>query len=638
MFDVISYPVEFKELLKKIQRKHPNVDLLEIDGIGSQTDINEYSKKFFGKIKATADISIDANANIEQVTLLQYHSEMTKPIHRLNTLYQFWKYAKDLYNEDFANLLVEKQLDKTIYINDAGSLVCYCFNFTCLDIVFMGLPFTTKAKSEPPKNLASFKGQVTNFITTAGNSIAGAVGVADFLICLSWYVEKLRKENIDVPKKYLDKQIKQEIQSFIYDVNQPFRGGLQSFFTNISIYDDVFLSSLCDEYIFTDNSKVSKETVKEMQEVYLDLMNEILHKSPVTFPVTTACFAVDDKKKILDRNFLTFIADKNRKYGFINIYAGATSTLSSCCRLRSSKENIGYTNSFGAGSNKIGSLGVCTINLPRLAYRAKSEEDFMDKVQYYTEFASKVNHVKRYIIKKRIASGHYPLYSLGFMDLKKQYSTCGVIGINEMCEILKKPILTKEGQALVLDTLDIINKVNAIQEKKYKYPTNCEQIPGETVAIKLAEVDYALGYNVKKDQVGLKQYKLYSNQFIPLTTEADMYDRIKLQGMFDSSFQGGSICHLNIADEITDSKYIERLIEHAVNQGVIYFAINYNLQACEDDHLHVGKSDKCQVCGKPITNNWTRVVGFLVSVANFHPVRRLEDAPNRKWYSKETLK
>lgn len=630
MFEVISYPQEFKDLLKKIQKKYNDINLLDIDGIGIQTDINDYSKKFFGKIKATADISVDANANIEQITLLQYHSEMTKPIHRLNVLYQFWKYAKELYNEEFANLLVEKQLDKTIYINDAGNLVAYCFNFSCMDIICFGLPFTTKARSEPPKNLISFKGQVTNFITIAGNNIAGACGVADFLICFAWYVDKLRKDYKNIQKDYLNKQIKQELQGFIYDVNQPFRGGIQSFFTNVSIYDDIFLENLCKEYIFPDGTTANKETVKEIQELYVDLMNETLEKSPITFPVTTACFAVDEEKKILDKNFLRFIANKNIKKGFINIYAGKTSTLSSCCRLRSSKENIGYANSFGAGSSKIGSLGVCTINLPRLAFLSKNEEDFLDKVQQYTEFASKVNHVKRYIIKKRIASGHYPLYSLGFMDLKKQYSTCGIIGINEVCEILKKPILTKEGQTLVLDILDIINKVNAIQEKKYKAPHNCEQIPGETVAVKLAEIDKLFEYN--------KKYKLYSNQFIPLTSEADIYDRIKLQGLFDKHTTGGAICHLNIVDEITSPEYLEKLIEHAINQGVIYFAINYNLQGCAKGHLTVGKKEVCSVCGEPVTDNWTRVVGFLVNTKNFHPVRRELDVPNRQWYENKVLK
>lgn len=630
MIDAISYPIEFKDLLRKIQKKHSGINLLDIDGIGSQTDINDYSKKFFGKIKATADISVDANANIEQVTLLQYHSEMIKPIHRLNSLYLLWKYAKELYSEDFANLLVEKQLDKTIYINDAGNIQsAYCFNFSCNDIIYMGLPFTTKVVSLPPKNLSSFMGQVINFVTYAGNNIAGAVGLADLLICMGYFVEKLYEDNPKINKEFLNKQVKQEMQSFIYSINQPFRGGIQSFFTNISVYDDTFLTKLCDEYIFPDQKKVTIQTVKELQSLYLDLMNSTLEHSPITFPVTTACFAVDDSKNILDKAFVKFIAEKNRKYGFINIYAGKTSTLSSCCRLRSSKENIGYANSFGSGSNKIGSVGVCTINLPRLAFRAKSEEDFLDKVQFYTEFASKVNNVKRYIIKKRISSGYYPLYTLGFMDLKKQYSTCGIIGLNEACEILNKPIMTKEGTELAVDAIDIINKVNAIQEKKYKYPHNCEQIPGETVAIKLAEVDKLLGYN--------KTYKLYSNQFIPLISNADLYDRIKMQGLLDSSFSGGAICHLNVVDEITDVKYIEKLIEHAINQGVVYFAINYNLQKCEAGHLHVGKTEKCQVCGAPIVSNYSRVVGFLVEVKNWHPTRREVDYPNRQWYDSKVL-
>lgn len=629
MLEAISYPPEFKDCIKKVQKKHQGIDLLDLDGIGSQTDINEYSKKFYGKIKATADVSVDANANIEDVTILQYHSEMVKPVHRLNTLYLFWKYARELYNIDFANSLVEKQLDKTLYINDAGNLVAYCFNFSCADIICLGLPFTTKVRSLPPKNLSSFMGQVINFTTYAGNNIAGAAGLADLLICMSYFVEKLYADNPSIPKEFLNKQIAQELQSFIYSINQPFRGGVQSFFTNVSVYDDNFLDKLCDEYVFPDGTKVKKETAKQLQELYLDLMNETLKTSPITFPVTTACFSVNDNKEVQDKEFLKFIAEKNKEYAFINIYAGKTSTLSSCCRLRSDKEPLGYGNSFGSGSSKIGSVGVVTINLPRLAYRAKSREDYLDKVQFYTEFASKVNHVKRYIIKKRIDSGHYPLYSLGFMSLKKQYSTCGVIGMNEACEILKTDIMTPEGQTLVLDTIDIINKVNSIQEKKYREPHNCEQIPGESVAVKLAEIDKLLGYNTK--------YKLYSNQFIPLISKADMYDRIKLQGMFDKHFTGGAICHLNIADAITDNAYMETLINHAISTGVVYFAINYNLQACADNHLHVGKSEKCLVCGKPIISTYSRVVGFLTKVNNWLPTRREQDYPNRQWYTSKEL-
>jgi ribonucleoside-triphosphate reductase len=260
---------------------------------------------------------------------------------------------------------------------------------------------------------------------------------------------------------------------------------------------------------------------------------------------------------------------------------------------------------------------------------SKNREDFLENVQEYTELASKINHVKRYIIRKRIESGHYPLYTLGFMDIKRQYSTCGLVGINEACEILKTDIMTKEGQQLVIDALDIINKVNSIQEKKYKYPHNVEQVPAESAAIKLAEADKLLGYNTK--------YKLYSNQFIPLISEADFYDRIKLQGMFDKHLSGGAIAHLNIVDRIKDVNYMAKIIEHAVTQGVVYFAINYNLQDCAKGHITVGKNDKCPQCGSPITGNYERVVGFLVKVNNWHPVRRTEDYPNRVRYDSSVL-
>jgi ribonucleoside-triphosphate reductase (formate) len=626
-----SYPPEFSALLKEIQKEY-GVNLRELDGIGRQLDVNEFSKEFFSKRGATADVSVDSNSNVEDVTVLQYASEISKPVQRLNSYFLLWKYAKQMYNEKEASKIVRAQLTKEIYINDFHTLqTAYCFNFSCMDVVYNGLPFTRKVKSMPAKNLSSFFGQMINFITYGGNNIAGACGVADLLVAASWFVDKLRTENPSVPKDFLDKQIRQEIQSFIYSVNQPFRGGVQSFFTNISLFDNAFLDKICEEYTFPDFTKPNKATIQELQEIYVSLMNEILEKAPATFPVTTACFGVDDKGQLIDKTFLKFVAKHNLQFGFMNIYSGKTSTFSSCCRLRSDSTNdVFYSNSFGAGSTKIGSVGVVTVNLPRLAYTSKDREDFLEKVQKYAEMSSKINNVKRHIIKKRIDGGHYPLYTLGFMDLKKQYSTCGLVGVNEAVEILGLSILEKEGQQLVLDLLDIINKVNSIQEKKYRYPHNVEQVPAENSAIKLAEADKLLGLN--------KKYDIYSNQFIPLVTEADMYDRIKLQGMFDKHMTGGAICHLNIVDRIENQEYMERLIEHAIQQGVVYFAVNYNLQECHDGHITVGKNPKCTVCGKDILNNFIRVVGFLVNTKNFHKVRRVEDYPNRVWYKSETLK
>lgn len=951
-----SYPEEFISIIKKIKNRNKNIDLCELDGIGEQLDAHSFSKRFFTKKVSTSDVSVDANANIEDTTVAQYISEISKPVLRMNAYYLLWKYSKELFGHEFAEKAINAQLMKDVYINDFHTfgINAYCFNFTCMDVIYMGLPYVKKCQSHPPKHLSSFIGQIIQFITYAGNHLAGASAISDVLIGVAYFVEKFKKENSNLPEEYIEKIIKQEIQSLIYSVNQPFRGGVQcvdeetevltpdgfkkytelnqgdpvysinsengleieqiqkinsssydgemhsysgrdidflvtpnhrikyyknnsnlqnmkfsydlidaktplripiaadyyqkedynisddllifltivltdgslghqknrssrisifksenrfgielikelskklnlefssqirtngfgfknsskvhvfrynvesskeivqllnntkkelpkwmfllsrrqaklvldtwlqfdghkhitsynasklqcdnlvianqlqhlaviagyggtiktriisnnkkatihfilyqrtkksvikkekkiykgivwcpttnngvvifrkngkvfisgnSFFFNISIYDNNFLEKITKEYIFPNEYHVKIETIKYVQNLYLDLMNETLQTSPVTFPITTACFAVDENKNILDSDFLNYIAEKNLKYSFINIFAGKTSITASCCRLRNDGSNSDFFNSIGGSSTKIGSLGVVTINIPRLAFKSENREEFLEYVQEYAEMAAKINRVKRYILKKRIDGGYYPLYSLGFMNLNKQYCTTGLIGINEACEVLGSPILENKGQQLALDLIDIVNKVNALQEKKYKYPANIEQVPGEALSVKLAEADRLLGYN--------KQYKIYSNQFIPLTSEANFLDRIKLQGVFDKHLTGGAILHLNMIDQITDVNFMKQLIETAINNGVVYHAVNYNLQKCEDNHLTVGKNEKCPVCGKPITDNFTRVVGFLVNTKNFNKTRREIDYPNRKWYNKESSK
>ena len=367
----------------------------------------------------------------------------------------------------------------------------------------------------------------------------------------------------------------------------------------------------------------------------MNLYNETLRVTPFTFPVTTACFATDEDRNVLDKKFMYEVMEQNKEFGFINIYAGKTSTLSSCCRLRSESDNE-YFNSFGSGGTKIGSLSVVTLNLPRIALKITDDttpdltpknrkQGFLCYLGDAVERAAKINHIKRHIVKKRIENGNLPLYTLGFMDVNRQYSTCGVNGINEALEILGLDILKPDGQDFVKEILETINSVNKNMQHRFKSPHNCEQTPSENSAIKLAQTDKLLG---------LQQcFSLYSNQFIPLTTRADVLDRIKLQGMFDSYMTGGAICHINIDTRIEETEKLVQLMVHAIKQGVIYSAVNYNIQLCENEHMSVGKKDTCAVCGGRVKDNFTRVVGFLTSVKNWHKVRREQDYPERQFYS-----
>ncbi len=621
-----TYDSDFEDLIMHLRSKYKH-EIFDMEGIGKQTDMSTFSKNFFNSKTTVADVSVDSNSNVDDMSVIAYNVELPKPFFRLNSLYLTWKYLKQLYGHLIANKAIEMQISGDIYINDfSGINFPYCYNFSSYDVMTLGLPFVKKVTSEPAKHLSSFMGQLIHFSVYASNSVLGAVGLADVLIVASYYVDKLFNDNPDISSHYLWKQVKQELQSFVFSCNQPFRGGVQSGFYNVSIFDEDFLEKMCSEYIFPDGSTPNKNTVNKLQEIYINLMNETLRSTPITFPVTTACFSVDENKNIKDKKFLNFIAKNNLEFGFINLYFGETSTLSSCCRLRSSIKNE-YFNQFGAGGTKIGSLGVVTMNIPRMAINAnKDKNKFFETLTEVTEMVIRINNTKRTLLKKRIMTDSLPLYKLGFMSLETQYCTTGVVGLNEACEIMGYNILKKDGQEFVSAILNTINNINDKASKKYNAPFNMEQTPSENSAIKMANKDKLLGLQ--------DEYDLYSNQFIPLTVNADLLDRIKLQGLFDSKMSGGAICHLNIESKIEDEKLIENLIIISAKAGVVYTAINYNLQRCINGHMTVGKNDLCSICGSEITDNYTRVVGFLVNTKNFHKIRRDVDYPNRIFYDK----
>ena len=639
----LSYDDEFCTLISGL-REHYGEELFELDGIGlKQLDLNRNAKEFLGNETATADVSVDANANVDTRDVVGYQFELPKPLFRLNSMYLLWKQLREDYPETpaYADSVLEGQISGDIYINDFSDFGRpYCFNYSTYDIVLEGLPMIKKIKSVPPKHLFSFKSQVEQFIIIASNSTLGATGLADLFICMSLYVRKILDKGSDAGfpigmddnwEEGVWRYVKETITSLVYTLNQPMRGN-QSPFTNVSVYDMEFLKELCPSYVL-DGVSADPLIVTKIQDIFLGVMNEELRRTPVTFPVTTACCAVRDSK-IVDESFRRKIAEANLEWGFINIYCGETSTLSSCCRLRSETDSE-YFNSFGAGSTKIGSLGVVTLNLPRLAERACGcQDDFFTGLIDVGVDAVAINAAKRKIIKERIDRGNMPLYDCGHMDLSKQYSTIGITGLYEAVEYLGYDIRRKEGEDFTLKILDTLDLICRNAQAEYGAPHNLEQVPAESSSVKLASKDFLLGYNKREfDNYGngFQLHPYYSNQFIPLTAEADMLERIRLQGAFDKKFSGGAICHVNVEEKLEDPKRIEELIDHCAESGVVYWAINYCIQRCANGHMSVGRVDTCD-CGAAITENFTRVVGFLTNVENWNKVRREEDYPNRQFY------
>jgi ribonucleoside-triphosphate reductase len=296
----LSYDSEFEELMSRL-KKHYGERIFEIDGIGEkQLDITQFSKNFFSN-KVASDVSVDANSNVESMSVIVYEKEFKKSLERLNSYYMLWKGLKKRYGGKVAACIIEEQLSGDIYIHDFHGFSAgfpYCFNYSTYDILAKGLPMVEKIKCLPPKYLTAFKSQLEQFVVLASNSTVGATGFADLLLVMSYYVKNILKTKSDAHYNFATeedcwKYVKEVIVSFIYTINQPMRSS-QAPFTNISVYDTEFLMSLQENYIFPDGSMFDIDVVKKLQDVFLTVMNEELSRSSFTFPVTTAVSVSQD--------------------------------------------------------------------------------------------------------------------------------------------------------------------------------------------------------------------------------------------------------------------------------------------------------------------------------------------------------
>lgn len=639
-----SFQVEFVECLAKIEKKY-GFDLFQVSGIGKQLDINWFAKQYFGKKTNTADVSVDANSNVGLKNVVIWDNELSKPLKLIYSYYRMWKGLKKKFGLEYANEAVKKQLTGEIYVNDFhgfSSNLYYCYNYSTLDTAMKGIPRGIDAEaSRPTKYLGTFLEHLQLFCIHAGASSLGAVGLADLLLTVSAYTARILAVQGDHKVNFTSQEdcwtyVRAKLRNFVYFLNQPNRI-VQSLFSNVSIYDDNFLDTLVEYYFIEDKVTgemffADKEIVKKVQMMFVDIMNEIMSERITTFPVVTACFSLDDERNVQDEEFLRWVLEADKQFRFINLYGGATSTLSSCCRLRSDRTNQ-YVNSIGSGSTRIGSLGVTTQNLPRLAFMSNgSVEVFKDMLRENIIMSQRINGVKRGILKKAIDGGMIPLYNLGYVDLKTQYSTTGVVGIYEALEILGHDIRTEAGTEFAREILQFINDITDEASAEQKAACNVEQIPAENVAVKLAKKDRMLGFN--------DRYDIYSNQYLPLKDqEADMFARIRLVAELDKYMSGGSILHININEDVADTQTFVDLAKAMYKQGVVYFAFNKLLAECcdcgktftTDKEKFDDGNVECPECKSHNTECALRIVGFIRKFSSWTSERQTE-GKQRKFY------
>jgi len=625
-----SFDQRFVSHLEKLRKQYGG-EMFKLSGIGDDSlDINRYSANFFGTMTATADKTIDGNANVSDTSVNAWEAELKKPIMKLNAYYQLWKSAEKKYGIKRANKMIEHEIKGAIRIHDSHLWnKSYCYSFSLNHLVNEGMPFYEKIKIGPVKHFDSFINLSLQFLCYASNQIAGAVAFPDFFIYAEYFIRKDYGENWYEDEKTVAK-INQLFQNWIYSVNFSWRSN-QSAFTNLSVFDKEWLKAIFDSHTNPDFSSPNFDNTMRVQKLFVDEMRRNLKDNPFTFPVMTACLLYDKElKDFKDQEFFNWVSEVNAETGMFNIFHDSNiNTIASCCRLKSNFEVAKeYTNSFGAGGLSIGSHRVVTLNLPQIAYQSESWDEYMKLLEHRIDLSQDILDIHRETIQKHIDNGRLPLYKYHYMELNKQFSTIGFIGLHEALEIMGVSIKDEEGKRRAMEILQLMNKMNDSRTKKDGNIRNVEQIPGESAAPNFAKKD-AILFNE------IKGYKLYSNQYIPLVENVDMIDRINAQGLFDSAdtCSGGSILHINLDSKVSTNQMAD-IIRYAASQGVIYFAVNYGISVCSNcGKTFIGKFDKSP-CHNADTEKWLRIVGFMTPVSSWGTERR-QEFDKRQFYTIE---
>lgn len=577
-----------------------------------------------------ADASVDGNANVSHKDIVTLMSEMPKPHRKLLSFNKIFYEIEKKFGFKAANEWLENEWNGHLYMHDAhsASFVHYCFAYDLKDLAEKGLYFIEGFNAEPAKHLATFVQFVKEFVHYASNRSSGAVGMPNLIPYMYYFWSR------DVANGYYLKDpvyyAKQEIQEFCYQLNQPHtRDGIQSAFTNTSIFDHPYLEALFGGSVFPDGAYMIDEIegIMSFQKLFLETMSEIRSQNMMTFPVNSISLLRQDGK-FIDEEFARYASAHNRKWGDSNLFIDSSVTsLSNCCRLKSSIEDLGYFNSIGGTALKVGSVKVNTVNLARLALENKTEDEYIDALEKLVVVDLRALDAVRHIIRRNVEKGLLKNFSLGLVDFEHLYSTIGFLGVYETMKSFGYVTTDEFGNTYYTDNAErfgkkIFDTIHRVKNEWMKredvdYQVNCEQIPGETAAAKLMQKDLLLFPDTT-----VTDLPLYGNQFIPLGIKTTLQERVRIAALFDGFCNGGSILHVNIEAPFNNDEAAWEMLNYIADQGVTYFAFNTKIQACARNHGFFG--NVCPICGGRVESEYTRIVGFFVSTKSYSKERKDE--------------
>lgn len=528
------------------------------------------------------------------------------------------------------------------HIHDLSILSTYCVGWDLQDILTVGFRGAEgKIECKPPKHMGTALGQLTNFFYTVQGESAGAQAVSNLDTLLAPFI---RYDKLD------HKTLKQNLQSFIYNMNVPTRVGFQTPFTNVTL-DLICPKILADEPVII-GGKPQKETYKEFQKE-MDLFNEVFAEviaegdakgRVFTFPIPTYNITKDfdwDNKNIEN------VWKMTAKYGipyfsnFINSDMDPEDARSMCCRLRLDNRELRKRGGGLFGANPLtGSVGVVTVNLPRLGYRARDKREFFYNLTYIMDLAKESLEVKRKVLEDMTDKGLYPYSKFYLRNVKKRddkywsnhFSTIGLVGLNEASlNLLGRDLTTAEGQQFARETLEFMReKIYGYQAETGNY-YNLEATPAEGTSYRLALKDKQMFPEIMvANEDAYQEEKVapyYTNSsHLPVDFTDDIFETLDLQDDLQTKYTGGTVVHLFVGEEITDTVAVKKLVKNVCeNYHLPYFTITPTFSICPNHGYIAGKIMTCEKCGAA-NEVYSRIVGYIRPIQQWNAGKRSEFA------------
>lgn len=547
------------------------------------------------------------------------NSNMSYSLQGLNTHISSTLISEYWLNKIYTPNIADAHRKGFIHIHDLGSLSSYCVGWDLEQLLFLGFTGVTgKVESKPAKHFRTALGQIANFFYTMQGEAAGAQAFSNFDTLLAPFI---RKDNL----KY--NEVKQAMQEFIFNLNVPTRTGFQTPFTNIT-FDLVPPKSLRDKAVVIGGQLIDStygEYTQEMKMILKAFCEVMLDGDgkgrPFTFPIPTINLTKDFDFENTDYELLWKLT---AKYGtpyfsnFINSNMDVEDTRSMCCRLKldnrkikerlgkileSEKEHHARRGGIFASNPMTGSIGVVTINLPRLAYLAKDEYDFFKQLESVIQITKTSLELKRKVIEDLTENGLYPYTKFYLKDVKMRtghywanhFSTIGIIGMNEAVDnLLKRSFLEEESKVFAEKTLDfILDKIEQINEETGNM-YNLEASPAEGASFRLALIDKKEFGDIITSGTNERPYYTNSVQ-LPVNLSEDLFEVCDHQDNLQSKFTGGTVLHIFVGQQIIDIVALRNLIKKiAYNYKLPYFSITPTYSICPVHGYEAGEKWFCE--------------------------------------------